>query len=88
VEDLAELPLRILIADDHQAIRQGVRTFLENRGWEIVGEATNGRDALRRLHETQPHIAIVDYSLPPAYPNSQDLGAALGLAEQARNAFP
>jgi DNA-binding NarL/FixJ family response regulator len=65
VEDLSEPPLRILIADDHQAIRQGVRAFLENReGWQIVGEASNGREALRLARETSPHIAIVDYSLP------------------------
>jgi len=56
---------RILIADDHQAIRQGVRTFLESReGWQIVGEVANGRDALRLARETQPDIAILDYSLP------------------------
>jgi DNA-binding NarL/FixJ family response regulator len=65
VEDLSEPPLRVLIADDHQAIRQGVRAFLENReGWQIVGEASNGREALRLARETSPHIAIVDYSLP------------------------
>jgi DNA-binding NarL/FixJ family response regulator len=65
VEDLVEPSLRILIADDHQAIRQGVRAFLENReGWQIVGEASNGREALRLARETSPHIAIVDYSLP------------------------
>jgi DNA-binding NarL/FixJ family response regulator len=65
VEDLVEPPLRILIADDHQAIRQGVRAFLEKRqGWQIVGEASNGREALERAGETSPNIAIVDYSLP------------------------
>jgi len=56
---------RILIADDHQAVRQGVRNFLEGReGWQIVGEAANGRDALRLARETQPDIAILDYALP------------------------
>jgi DNA-binding NarL/FixJ family response regulator len=59
------LPLRILIADDHQAIRQGVRTFLENReGWQIAGEASNGREALLLARATQPDIAVLDYSLP------------------------
>jgi DNA-binding NarL/FixJ family response regulator len=65
VEDLSKPTLRILIADDHQAIRQGVRSFLEMReAWEVVAEAANGREALGLARETQPHIAIVDYSLP------------------------
>lgn len=56
---------RILIADDHQAMRQGVRNFLETReGWQIVGEASNGHEALRLARELQPDIAILDYSLP------------------------
>jgi DNA-binding NarL/FixJ family response regulator len=56
---------RILIADDYDAVRAGVRSILENReGWQIVGETANGRDALRLARETQPDIAVVDYSLP------------------------
>jgi len=62
---LPEPPLRILIADDHEAIRQGLRAILENhQGWQIVGEASNGREALRLAQETSPHVAILDYSLP------------------------
>jgi DNA-binding NarL/FixJ family response regulator len=58
-------PCRILIADDHEAIRQGVRSFLEQRdGWQVVGEAANGRDALRFVRELLPDIVILDYSLP------------------------
>lgn len=56
---------RILIADDHQAMRQGVRSFLDSHsGWEVVAEAGDGREALRLARETQPDIAILDYSLP------------------------
>ncbi|WIA54134.1 response regulator transcription factor [Sphingobium sp. WTD-1] len=56
---------RILIADDHQALRQGVRTFLETQDrWQIVAEASDGHDALKAARETQPDIAILDYSLP------------------------
>lgn len=56
---------RILIADDHQAVRQGVRNFLESRdGWQVVGEAENGREALQLARETRPDIAILDYALP------------------------
>lgn len=56
---------RIVIADDHEAIRVGVRTTLSaNPDWRIVGEADNGRDALEVIRSTQPDIAILDYSLP------------------------
>jgi DNA-binding NarL/FixJ family response regulator len=56
---------RILIADDHPAIRHGIRSFLESdEGWKVVGEAPDGREALRLAKETMPDIAILDYSLP------------------------
>lgn len=56
---------RILIADDHQAMRQGVRSFLESHpNYQVVAEASEGREALRLARETTPDIAILDYSLP------------------------
>jgi DNA-binding NarL/FixJ family response regulator len=56
---------RILIADDHQAMRQGVRSLLSSHAnWQIVGEAGDGHEALRLARETQPDIAVLDYSLP------------------------
>ncbi|HEX8056092.1 MAG TPA: response regulator transcription factor [Novosphingobium sp.] len=56
---------RILIADDHQAMRQGVRSLLESHSaWQVVAEASDGREALRLARETKPDIAILDYSLP------------------------
>ncbi len=56
---------RILIADDHQAIRQGLRSLLgSHANWQIVGEACDGHDALRLARDTQPDIAVIDYSLP------------------------
>jgi DNA-binding NarL/FixJ family response regulator len=62
---LLQRPTRILIADDHEAIRQGVRALLESReGWQIVAEAAHGHDALRLARETQPDITVLDYSLP------------------------
>ena len=57
--------LRILIAEDHDIVRRGIRGLLEMQsGWEICGEAANGRDAVQLAAETKPDIAIVDYSLP------------------------
>lgn len=56
---------RLLIADDHEAIRRGVRSFIETKSeWRVVGEASNGRDALEEARRTMPSIAILDYSLP------------------------
>lgn len=56
---------RILIADDHEMIRVGLRTLLRERTeWSIVGEAADGEAAVTRALETKPHVAIVDYELP------------------------
>ena len=56
---------RIVLADDHEAIRLGVRSMLSaHPDWRIIGEASNGRDALEVIRSTQPDIAILDYSLP------------------------
>lgn len=54
---------RILLADDHDVVRSGLRSILETR-WEIVAEATNGKDAIRKAIELKPDVAILDYSLP------------------------
>ncbi len=56
---------RILIADDHDVVLSGIRSILEARpGWEIVAEATNGREAIKKTLETKPDVAVIDYSLP------------------------
>ena len=56
---------RILIADDHAVVRSGVRAILEaHEGWKVVAEAGDGKDAIAKAVETQPDIAIIDYSLP------------------------
>ncbi len=56
---------RILIADDHDVVRSGLRSILEARpGWEIVAEAADGREAITKALETKPDVAVIDYSLP------------------------
>ena len=56
---------RILVADDHEAVRSGLRAVLEARpGWEVVAEAHDGRQALAAAIETRPDVAIVDYAMP------------------------
>lgn len=56
---------RVLIADDHDIVRRGLRSLVESRpGWEVVAEARDGREALNLVISSQPDIAIVDYSIP------------------------
>ena len=58
-------PKRILIADDHEVVRSGLRSILQaHEGWEVVAEADNGKDALTLIVEKTPDVAIIDYSLP------------------------
>ena len=58
-------PVRILIADDHDVVRQGVRALLEGQaGWIICGEASTGRDAVARAIELQPDVVVLDISMP------------------------
>jgi DNA-binding NarL/FixJ family response regulator len=58
-------PLRILVVDDHAVVRRGVRTLLESRSaWEVVAEATTGREALDAVKRHRPEIVVMDISLP------------------------
>jgi len=56
--------LRLLIADDHEIVREGLRSLLELQGWKVVAEAVNGEDAVQKAKETNPDIAIIDIRLP------------------------
>ena len=57
--------IKILIADDHDVVRAGIRNILGCQpNWDVVGEACNGREAIQRSLETNPDIAILDYSMP------------------------
>jgi DNA-binding NarL/FixJ family response regulator len=57
--------LRILIADDHDIVRKGVRDVVESHpGWEVCGEAANGQQTLELAHRERPDVVILDVSLP------------------------
>ncbi len=56
---------RIVIADDHEVVRSGLRAIVDTRSdWIVAGEATNGEQAVALVVETRPDIVIVDYSMP------------------------
>ena len=58
------MPTRVLLADDHALIRQGLRALLERQGFQVVSEASDGQEALRSVQSTQPDVAIIDISMP------------------------
>lgn len=57
--------LRIVVADDHELVRRGIRDLLQaQRDWKVVGEAMGGREAIEIVKKMKPDIAIVDITMP------------------------
>jgi DNA-binding NarL/FixJ family response regulator len=57
--------LRLLLADDHEIVRKGLRALLEAEpGWQVAAEAVDGRDAVEKAQQIKPDIAILDISMP------------------------
>jgi len=57
--------LRILIVDDHEVVRRGLHALLGTQaGWEVVGEATNGPDAVKKVNQVAPDVVIMDITMP------------------------
>jgi len=57
--------LRILLADDHEMVRQGLRSVIEAQsGWQVCGEAKTGREAVAKTRELKPDIVVMDFTMP------------------------
>lgn len=56
--------VRILIVDDHPLVREGVRALLSAAGWDVCGEAENGREAVEKVRDLKPDLVILDINMP------------------------
>ena len=57
--------IRVLLADDHDIVRAGLRRLVEDCGdMEVVAEAADGQEAIRQVQETSPEVAVIDISMP------------------------
>jgi CheY-like chemotaxis protein len=55
---------KILIADDHEAVRRGLRSAVVSAGWDLCGEAVHGKDAVEKVQQLNPDLIILDLSMP------------------------
>lgn len=58
------MQLHILLADDHPIVRDGLRSILESQGFQVAGEASNGREAVEMAMKLRPDVAVLDLSMP------------------------
>jgi DNA-binding NarL/FixJ family response regulator len=73
------MKLRILVADDHEVVRRGLCTLLQGHdGWEICGEASDGREAVEKAKQLKPDVVIIDVGMP----NLNGLAATRQLMQQ------
>ena len=73
------MKLRILIADDHEVVRRGLCTLLQtHEGWEVCGEAKDGREAVEKAKQVRPDVVILDVGMP----NLNGLAATRQLLQQ------
>ena len=57
-------PLRVLLADDHELVRQALKALLEQHGFEVVAEAADGRAAVAAAARLRPDVAVLDFAMP------------------------
>src|SRR2546425_8097359 len=58
------MTIRVLLADDHPIVREGMKAVLERHGFTVVGDASDGHEAVRLAKELRPHVVILDLVMP------------------------
>jgi DNA-binding NarL/FixJ family response regulator len=59
------MAVRILLVDDHPIVRQGLKTILEGHaGWDVIGEASDGAEAIKKAGELKPDVIVLDVTMP------------------------
>jgi DNA-binding NarL/FixJ family response regulator len=58
------MPIRIVLADDHVIVRHGLKLILEEAGFEVIGEASNGQEVVRLAEKLKPDVAVLDVAMP------------------------
>ena len=71
---------RILLADDHLVVREALRLLIEGQGFEVVAEASDGREAIQQARRVKPDVAILDLAMP--------LVNGIEAAREIRSALP
>jgi len=61
---MKEKPLKVLLADHHDVVRAGIRSMVEQKGWQICAEAANGKEAVKLAIETKPDVVVLDLDIP------------------------
>jgi len=79
------MPIRVLLADDHQIMRQGLKNLLEREGFAVVAEASDGRDAIRLAESSHPDVAVLDLAMPAL--NGVDAGREIARASPRTKAI-
>jgi two-component system response regulator NreC len=58
------MAIRLVLADDHEIVRDGMKAVLEREGFEVIGEASDGHSAVRTVSATRPDVAVIDVAMP------------------------
>ena len=70
------MPIRVVLADDHVLVRQGIKSLLEREGMQVLAEASDGQEAVRQVEKLTPDVAVMDIGMPLL--NGMDAIRALG----------